>query len=55
MNYAPNPYPIIDKPEINIKKYDLVLQINSIDQLDKEGWPVKFSRKGKEKYKKLKK
>ena len=50
MNDAPNPYPILDKPEINIKNYDLVLQINSIDQLEKGGWPVKFSEKGKEKY-----
>ncbi len=54
MNNAPNPYPILDKHEINIKKYDLVLQINSIDQLEKGGWPVKFSKKGKEKYKELK-
>ena len=54
MNDAPNPYPILDKPEINIKNYDLVLQINSIDQLEKGGWPVKFSEKGKEKYKELK-
>ena len=57
MNNAPNPYnpyPILNKPEINIKNYDLVLQINSIDQLEKGGWPVKFSEKGKEKYKKLK-
>ena len=54
MNDAPNPYPNLDKPEINIKNYDLVLQINSIDQLEKGGWPVKFSEKGKEKYKELK-
>ena len=59
MNNAPNPYnpyPIIDKPEINInvKKYDLVLQINSIEQLEKVGWPVEFGEKGKEKYEKLK-
>ena len=52
MNNAPNPYPIFDK--INIKNYDLVLQINSIAQLEKGGWPVKFSEKGKEKYEKLK-
>jgi hypothetical protein len=52
MNNAPNPYPIIDK--INVKKYDLVLQINSIDQLEKVGWPVEFGEKGKEKYEKLK-
>ena len=54
MNNAPNPYPILDKPEINIKNYDLVLQINSIDQLEKVGWPVEFGEKGKEKYEKLK-
>ena len=57
MNNAPNPYnpyPILNQPEINIKNYDLVLQINSIDQLEKGGWPVKFSEKGKEKYKELK-
>ena len=53
MNDAPNPYPIIDNHNI-VKKYDLVLQINSIKQLENGGWPVEFGEKGKEKYENLK-
>ena len=54
MDNAPNPYPILNH-QIDSKYYDLVLQVNSIKQLEKGGWPIKFNEDGKKKYKELKK
>ena len=38
-----------------LKFYDLVIRMNSFKQLEKEGWPIIWNKKSKEKYKQLKK
>ena len=55
MDNAPNPYPLLNHHQINLKYYDLVLQVNSIKQLLEGGWPIRFSEDGKKNMKSLKK
>lgn len=55
MDNAPNPYPLLNKQEIDLKFYELVLQVNSIKQLEEGGWPIKLNKEEKKNMKSLKK
>ena len=43
---------LMDEPLL--KFYDLVIRMNSFKQLEKEGWPIIWNKKSKEKYKQMK-